>query len=252
MTEQLRKESFILHNKYKELLVDLSQSQKGDLLDALFEYSLTGEIPKLEPIVLMAFRFICKDIDYHNNKYLETCEKNRQNVLKRWGDTSVNEGIPEDTTVYDRIRVDTKHTDKDKGLGVGLGKDKILDKSNGDKSPQGDKKEFGSAEVNAVEKSIRKRLGYLPIAYKGKERFVIHNMIRLCTPMGTSGVKKGRGWMQDSWRSNWANFWKEEMDKYEHGNLRIEKMETLYDKLKLWIDKETTKFIKENNEYSKE
>ncbi len=121
------KQSFILHAKYKDLLVDLSQSQKGDLLDALFVYSATGEVPEMEAVVKMAFRFIAKDVDYHNEKYEERCEKNRQNVLKRWSNTNDGDGIQEDTNVYDGIRADTKHTDKDKEKDKDKGKDKERD-----------------------------------------------------------------------------------------------------------------------------
>ena len=63
----------------------------------------------------MLFEIIRSDIDADKKKYAERCERNRENISKRWN-----------TTEYERIRSntnDTKHTDR-----IGKDKDKEEDK----------------------------------------------------------------------------------------------------------------------------
>lgn len=83
----MEKNGFILYQEYKKNLESLTQSQKGDLLDAIFAYNENQEV-KLEPIVEMAFSFIKNDLDRNNKKWLEKkqerSESGRLGNLKRW------------------------------------------------------------------------------------------------------------------------------------------------------------------------
>ena len=60
--------SFILFQEYEKNIALLSQSQKGDLLDAIFSYNNGQEI-ELDPIVKMAFSFIKLDLDRNKESY---------------------------------------------------------------------------------------------------------------------------------------------------------------------------------------
>lgn len=100
------KKSFVLYQDQYEPIKGLTQEQKGCLLDAMFLYQIGEPIPEGDPVVMMAFSFFKQTFERDNDKYLKRCEKNRENVRKRW-DTK-------DTNVYDGIRTDTKHTDSDK------------------------------------------------------------------------------------------------------------------------------------------
>jgi len=78
-----KKQSFILHQEYERHLELLSDEQKGKLLTAIFKYN-AGEEYELDQVSAMAFSFIKSDLDYNRKRYLEQCEKNKENANKRW------------------------------------------------------------------------------------------------------------------------------------------------------------------------
>ena len=108
-------DSFILYTSDYQLIEGLTDEQLGQLIRALFIYARDGEVINLEPVVRMAFVFIKDKIDRNKQKYQKKCERNRENIRKRWNklntndtnDTNVYERIPSDTNVYERIRSDT-------------------------------------------------------------------------------------------------------------------------------------------------
>ena len=98
-------DSFILYTSDYQLIEGLTDEQLGQLTRALFVYARDGEVIKLEPVVRMAFVFIKDKIDRNQQKYQKKCERNRENIRKRWNksntnDTKENERIPNDTTRY--------------------------------------------------------------------------------------------------------------------------------------------------------
>lgn len=114
---------FPMYNSYLKKTANLSDSELGRLVRALMEYSTYGTKPNLNGRESGVFDFIAYDIDEAANNYAEVCEKNRENINKRY---------KEDTTVYDRIPTDTKPT-KEKQ------KQKLKQKDNiPPKSPNGD------------------------------------------------------------------------------------------------------------------
>ena len=105
-------DSFILYTSDYQLIEELTDEQLGQLTRALFIYARDGEVIKLDPVVRMAFVFIKDKIDRNQQKYQKKCERNRENIRKRWNksntnDTKENERIPNDTSVYERIPNDT-------------------------------------------------------------------------------------------------------------------------------------------------
>lgn len=105
-------DSFILYTSDYQLIEGLTDEQLGQLIRALFTYARDGEVINLEPVVRMAFAFIKDKIDRNQAKYQKKCERNRENIRKRWNksntnDTKENERIPNDTSVYERIPNDT-------------------------------------------------------------------------------------------------------------------------------------------------
>lgn len=106
------RDSFILYTSDYQLIEGLTDEQLGQLTRALFIYARDGEVINLEPVVRMAFVFIKDKIDRNQQKYQKKCERNRENIRKRWNksntnDTKENERIPIDTNVYERIPIDT-------------------------------------------------------------------------------------------------------------------------------------------------
>ena len=101
-------DSFILYTSDYQLIEGLTDEQLGQLTRALFIYARDGEVINLEPVVRMAFVFIKDKIDRNQAKYQKKCERNRENIRKRWNksntnDTKENERIPNNTNVYERI-----------------------------------------------------------------------------------------------------------------------------------------------------
>lgn len=101
-------DSFILYTSDYQLIEGLTDEQLGQLTRALFIYARDGEVINLEPVVRMAFVFTKDKIDRNQQKYQKKCERNRENIRKRWNksntnNTKENERIPNDTSVYERI-----------------------------------------------------------------------------------------------------------------------------------------------------
>lgn len=82
------KNSFILYHSYKRHLELLTNEQRGVLFTAIFDYSESGVVPELEPVVKMAFNFIAEDIDINKQKWEDTVEARseagRKGAEARW------------------------------------------------------------------------------------------------------------------------------------------------------------------------
>ena len=102
----MTKKGFVLYHDQHGPIKSLSQEQKGDLLDAIFEYQNNGTVPDPGTMVSVAFSFFRITFDRDSTKYLKKCERNRENIKKRWN--------TKDTNVYDGIRNDTKDTDRER------------------------------------------------------------------------------------------------------------------------------------------
>lgn len=94
----------------------LSNDEAGRLFFAIYDYAMVGKQPENESKPFNAcFKLMSGEIDENARRYTDRCERNRQNVKKRWeqremSSSDVYDGIPSDTTVYDGIPSDTTHT----------------------------------------------------------------------------------------------------------------------------------------------
>ena len=86
---------------YEKHLKLLGAEGCGRVVFALFDYE-HGIQPKLEGAELMCFSFIASQIDRDRESYQKRCQKNRENVQKRWESKN--------TSVYDCISENTKNT----------------------------------------------------------------------------------------------------------------------------------------------
>jgi len=116
------KKGFVLYNDQYEPIKALSQEQKGDLLDAIFQYQRDGTQPENGTMVSMAFSFFKIAFDRDEDKYLKRCEKNRENARIRW-----------DATACDGIRMDAKHADSDRDRDSDSDRDRDSDTDRGTK-----------------------------------------------------------------------------------------------------------------------
>lgn len=127
----MAKTSMIVYYSWLELFEDLTDAEVGKLIKAAIAYDMDGTLPEFDDRTLrVLFKKMQQDIDDNRIRYAAKCQKNKENVEKRWKkDTNVYERIPpytnvsEDTNVYERInqdtnayeaiRSDTKNTDNE-------------------------------------------------------------------------------------------------------------------------------------------
>ena len=101
-------DSFILYTSYYAIIEGLTDEQLGQLTRALFIYARDGKTIKQEPVVRMAFSFIKDNIDRNADKYQKKCERNRENIRKRWEKKHAEDTTERsDTTEYERIQSNT-------------------------------------------------------------------------------------------------------------------------------------------------
>ena len=90
---------FCLYHEDIDALRPLTKDQKGTLLEALFDFSANGVILQTsDSAVQVAFSMMASKISRDSKKYEKRCEKNRENIKKRY------ERIPPYTTENDRIQ----------------------------------------------------------------------------------------------------------------------------------------------------
>ena len=96
--------AFLMMKQWGAQLALLSIEQRGILLTAIYDYQCGGkEFETDDPMLQMMWATVKQGFDYNNKKYEEMCRKNKENIQKRW----------QNTTVYDRTVSYTKHTDID-------------------------------------------------------------------------------------------------------------------------------------------
>ena len=76
------KKSFLIYLDYEEQFNLLTDEQVGQLMRANIKYEKSGEEPKLDGMLKMAFSFIKTQLDRDRDKYNKKCEKNKENGAK--------------------------------------------------------------------------------------------------------------------------------------------------------------------------
>jgi hypothetical protein len=76
------KESFVLYKSFYEPIKGLSSEDKGNLLDAIFQYQIDGIEPLNTSSIYMAFLFFKNQFRLDNEKYLSVIERNKTNGIK--------------------------------------------------------------------------------------------------------------------------------------------------------------------------
>ena len=82
MNKPERKESFILHTSQYEAIECLPVEDKAALLDAIYQYAISGEVGNLPTGAKIAFNFIRIRLDEDYERYQKICERNRSNGNK--------------------------------------------------------------------------------------------------------------------------------------------------------------------------
>lgn len=107
----MKKRSLVIYYDILEELEDFSDAQVGQIFRAMVKYDETGTLPNFSGSMKTAFKFIKTKLDKNKDDYAKKCEKNRENINKRWKNKE-----NEDSNVYDCIQSYnsyTKDTDTD-------------------------------------------------------------------------------------------------------------------------------------------
>lgn len=99
------KTKIIVYRDWISTFESLSDEEAGRLIKHFFQYvnDLNPEAP--DRLTMLLFEPIKQTLKRDLKAYQETCEKNKDNVSKRWN--------KKNTTVCDRKKPHTKHTDSD-------------------------------------------------------------------------------------------------------------------------------------------
>lgn len=102
------RKSFLIHTDSLSILGKLTDEQAGKLFKAISAYNNNAELPEMDFAMQIAFEPFKNQFIRDNEKYVNRCRANSENVKIRW-DTN-------DTNRINRIRnirTHTKHTDSD-------------------------------------------------------------------------------------------------------------------------------------------
>jgi hypothetical protein len=112
------KESFVLYKSFYEPIKGLSSEDKGNLLDAIFQYQIDGIEPLNTSSIYMAFLFFKNQFRLDNEKYLSVIERNKTNGIKGGRPAKVETQInPNNPLGFKEPKKPDKDKDKDKDNG---------------------------------------------------------------------------------------------------------------------------------------
>ena len=111
MDDEIKKPSFLVYYDNEIIVLRLPDDEAGKLFKSLFPYGRESIKPDFDrnPALAMAFDILSMAIDRDKEKYVNRCEKNRENVKKRWSKT----GKQSNTNVCNDKQSNTNYTDKD-------------------------------------------------------------------------------------------------------------------------------------------
>ncbi len=99
--------SFVIYKEWEELFEALDKDEEvSQLIKALFAFAKRGEEAEFSGALKMAFITMKNAIERDGRKWEQKCDRNAENVRKRWNKNN--------TTEYDRIQTSTNDTDNDK------------------------------------------------------------------------------------------------------------------------------------------
>ena len=98
-----------MYHEHMDTIERLTDEEAGRLIKALFHYSTDGIVPSFDDRFMdLAFSMFKSAIDRDSAAYDRKCERNRNNINRRWN--------KEDTKEYERIETNTNEYDGKNGI----------------------------------------------------------------------------------------------------------------------------------------
>ena len=102
----MAKKGVLMYYDLLEQLKDFNDEQFGKVVRVMIKYDKDGIEPNIEDVqIKLAFNMLKPTIDRNKQEYQYKCDRNRENINKRWN--------RQDTNEYDGIRTNTNYTDND-------------------------------------------------------------------------------------------------------------------------------------------
>ena len=82
-----KKDNFLLYNSMYATIKKIPDEIVGKVIKSIFEYSISKKLPDYyddATVESVLFSLIQNSLDINEKKYFEKCEKNRENINKRW------------------------------------------------------------------------------------------------------------------------------------------------------------------------
>ena len=105
---KMDKSSFLIYLDYQEQFDLLTDEEAGRLIKAIIKYEKTGEIPKLDGMLKMAFSFIKTQLDRDRKKWKEEKQKRseagKRGMAKRWNSNVITKDNKDNSVKNDITR----------------------------------------------------------------------------------------------------------------------------------------------------
>lgn len=119
----MAKKGVLMYYDLLEQLKDFNDEQFGKVVRVMIKYDKDGIEPNIEDVqIKLAFNILKPTIDRNKQEYQYKCDRNRENINKRWN--------RQDTNKYDGIRTNTNYTDNDIDIDNDIVINKNIEKEN--------------------------------------------------------------------------------------------------------------------------
>ena len=88
MARDSRPAWFKMFRNQKALIDSVPDEVAGKAIKAIFQYFENGEVIEMEPLEFAVFSSIKPYVDESYEDFERTSKKNRENILKRWNNTT--------------------------------------------------------------------------------------------------------------------------------------------------------------------
>ena len=107
------KKSFVIYCDWENTFRKISKYEAGDLIQGIFEYMRTGEIPEFESFAVEAvFTLMVETFKRDRDKYYKMCERNAVNGAKKWKKSDENNNA-KNATGKNGKKQNAKYADND-------------------------------------------------------------------------------------------------------------------------------------------
>ena len=123
----MAREYFCAYHSYLAAMEPLNDAERGRLFTALLTYSQSGGVPQLTGNERFIFPSLREQIDRDAKKYAAKCERNRENVMKRYSNEygrSPSYSFATKTKTNTKTRTKTNERENARGLLGPLSADK--------------------------------------------------------------------------------------------------------------------------------